>query len=64
MTIARALALAAAADGRAYPKPTVGAVVVSDGEVVGEGATERAAATARSSRSTRAASGRAARRST
>ena len=40
MTIARALALAAEADGRAYPKPTVGAVVVSEGEVVGEGATE------------------------
>ena len=40
MTIARALALAADADGRAYPKPTVGAVVVSEGEVVGEGATE------------------------
>jgi len=38
--MARALALAAAADGRAYPKPTVGAVVVRDGEVVGEGATE------------------------
>ena len=40
MTIARALELAAEADGRAYPKPTVGAVVVSDGVVVGEGATE------------------------
>jgi diaminohydroxyphosphoribosylaminopyrimidine deaminase / 5-amino-6-(5-phosphoribosylamino)uracil reductase len=40
VTIARALALAAEADGRAYPKPTVGAVVVSEGEVVGEGATE------------------------
>ena len=40
MTLARALELAAAADGRAYPKPTVGAVVVRDGEVVGEGATE------------------------
>jgi diaminohydroxyphosphoribosylaminopyrimidine deaminase/5-amino-6-(5-phosphoribosylamino)uracil reductase len=38
--MARALALAAEADGRAYPKPTVGAVVVRDGEVVGEGATE------------------------
>jgi diaminohydroxyphosphoribosylaminopyrimidine deaminase/5-amino-6-(5-phosphoribosylamino)uracil reductase len=36
----RALALAAEADGRAYPKPTIGAVVVRDGEVVGEGATE------------------------
>jgi diaminohydroxyphosphoribosylaminopyrimidine deaminase/5-amino-6-(5-phosphoribosylamino)uracil reductase len=38
--MARALALAAEADGRAYPKPTVGAVVVRDGEVVGEGVTE------------------------
>jgi diaminohydroxyphosphoribosylaminopyrimidine deaminase / 5-amino-6-(5-phosphoribosylamino)uracil reductase len=36
----RALALAAAAAGRAYPNPTVGAVVARDGEVVGEGATE------------------------
>ena len=32
--------LAADADGRAYPKPTVGAVVVADGTIVGEGATE------------------------
>ena len=40
MTIARAVALADEAAGRAYPKPTVGAVVVSEGEVVGEGATE------------------------
>ena len=40
MTMERALELAAAADGRAYPKPTVGAVVVADGAVVGEGATE------------------------
>jgi diaminohydroxyphosphoribosylaminopyrimidine deaminase / 5-amino-6-(5-phosphoribosylamino)uracil reductase len=36
----RALAVAAEADARAYPKPTVGAVVVAGGEVVGEGATE------------------------
>jgi diaminohydroxyphosphoribosylaminopyrimidine deaminase/5-amino-6-(5-phosphoribosylamino)uracil reductase len=37
----RALALAAAADERAHPKPTVGAVVVAaDGIVAGEGATE------------------------
>lgn len=36
----RAIALARAADGRAYPKPTVGAVLVSDGEVVAEGVTE------------------------
>lgn len=37
----RALALVRAAPGRAYPKPTVGAVVVSGGEVVGEGVTEQ-----------------------
>ncbi len=36
----RALALAGDALGRAYPKPTVGAVVVAGGDVVGEGATE------------------------
>jgi diaminohydroxyphosphoribosylaminopyrimidine deaminase / 5-amino-6-(5-phosphoribosylamino)uracil reductase len=36
----RALELAGDALGRAYPKPTVGAVVVAGGEVVGEGATE------------------------
>ena len=35
-----ALQLAAAAEERAHPKPTVGAVVVADGEIVGEGATE------------------------
>ena len=40
MTLARAIELARAARGRAYPKPTVGAVVVSDGEIAGEGATE------------------------
>ena len=40
MSLERALQLAADANGRAYPKPTVGAVVVADGEVVGEGATE------------------------
>lgn len=40
MSLQRALQLAAAARGRAYPKPTVGAVVVRDGEAVGEGATE------------------------
>ena len=40
MTLARAIELARDAQHRAYPKPTVGAVVVSDGEVVGEGATE------------------------
>jgi len=40
MTISRALDLAREARGRAYPKPTVGAVVVRDGEIVGEGATE------------------------
>lgn len=40
MSISRALALAGAAEGRAYPKPTVGAVLVADGEIVGEGVTE------------------------
>ena len=40
MTMERALELAAEADGRAYPKPTIGAVVVAGGEIVGEGATE------------------------
>ncbi len=40
MSLERAVELAAAAAGRAYPKPTVGAVLVRDGIVVGEGATE------------------------
>ena len=40
MSVSRALELAAAARQRAYPKPTVGAVLVRDGEIVGEGATE------------------------
>lgn len=40
MTIARALELAAGARGRAYPKPTIGAVLVADGTIVGEGVTE------------------------
>jgi len=40
VSLERALELADAAGGRAYPKPTVGAVVVADGGVVGEGATE------------------------
>ncbi len=40
MTIARAVELAAAAGHRAFPKPTVGAVIVRNGEVVAEGATE------------------------
>ena len=42
MTLQRALDLAAAAQGRAYPKPTVGAVIVHEGDVVGEGVTEAA----------------------
>jgi diaminohydroxyphosphoribosylaminopyrimidine deaminase/5-amino-6-(5-phosphoribosylamino)uracil reductase len=37
----RALALADATVGLAYPKPDVGAVIVRDGRVVGEGTTER-----------------------
>ena len=40
MSLERALELAGAARGRAYPKPTVGAVLVRNGEVVGEGVTE------------------------
>jgi diaminohydroxyphosphoribosylaminopyrimidine deaminase/5-amino-6-(5-phosphoribosylamino)uracil reductase len=40
LTIAHAVELARAARDRAYPKPTVGAVVVADGRVVGEGVTE------------------------
>jgi diaminohydroxyphosphoribosylaminopyrimidine deaminase/5-amino-6-(5-phosphoribosylamino)uracil reductase len=40
VTLARAIQLARDGHGRAYPKPTVGAVVVSDGEIVGEGVTE------------------------
>ena len=40
MSMERALELAADAEGRAYPKPTVGAVVVARDEIVGEGATE------------------------
>jgi diaminohydroxyphosphoribosylaminopyrimidine deaminase/5-amino-6-(5-phosphoribosylamino)uracil reductase len=41
VSLARALELAAAAAGRAYPKPTVGAVVANDGEIVAEGVTEQ-----------------------
>jgi diaminohydroxyphosphoribosylaminopyrimidine deaminase/5-amino-6-(5-phosphoribosylamino)uracil reductase len=40
VTLARAVEVARAARHRAYPKPTVGAVLVRDGEVVGEAATE------------------------
>ncbi len=40
MSIGRALELAEQAQHRAYPKPTVGAVVVAGDEIVGEGATE------------------------
>src|SRR3954452_7172042 len=40
MSMARALELAAAAAGRSYPKPTVGAVVARDGDIVAEGVTE------------------------
>ena len=40
MSISRALKLAGAAQQRAYPKPTVGAVLVRDGEIVAEGVTE------------------------
>ena len=41
MSLERALELADAVPGRAYPNPTVGAVVVADGEIVGEGVTEQ-----------------------
>jgi diaminohydroxyphosphoribosylaminopyrimidine deaminase/5-amino-6-(5-phosphoribosylamino)uracil reductase len=41
MSLARAIELAAAAAGRGYPKPTVGAVIVADGDVVAEGVTEK-----------------------
>jgi diaminohydroxyphosphoribosylaminopyrimidine deaminase/5-amino-6-(5-phosphoribosylamino)uracil reductase len=41
MSLARAIELAAAAGRRAYPKPTVGAVVLADGDVVAEGVTEK-----------------------
>ena len=40
MSLDRALGLAEAAVGVAYPNPTVGAVVVAGGTVVGEGVTE------------------------
>jgi diaminohydroxyphosphoribosylaminopyrimidine deaminase/5-amino-6-(5-phosphoribosylamino)uracil reductase len=40
VSLDRAVEIAAEAAGRAYPKPTIGAVVVCDGVVVGEGATE------------------------
>ncbi len=40
MSVDRALELAAAAGPVAYPNPTIGAVVVADGVIVGEGVTE------------------------
>ncbi len=40
MSLDRALALAESTLGRAHPKPDVAAVLVRDGEVVGEGSTE------------------------
>jgi diaminohydroxyphosphoribosylaminopyrimidine deaminase/5-amino-6-(5-phosphoribosylamino)uracil reductase len=40
VTLARAVELARAARHQAYPKPTVGAVLVRDGEVIAEGVTE------------------------
>jgi diaminohydroxyphosphoribosylaminopyrimidine deaminase/5-amino-6-(5-phosphoribosylamino)uracil reductase len=40
LSISRALELARAAGDRAYPTPTVAAVVVNGGEIVGEGVTE------------------------
>jgi diaminohydroxyphosphoribosylaminopyrimidine deaminase/5-amino-6-(5-phosphoribosylamino)uracil reductase len=40
VTLARAVEIARAAQHQAYPKPTVGAVLVRDGEVLAEGVTE------------------------
>ena len=40
MSLDRALELAGAHAGVAYPNPTVGAVAVLDGAIVGEGVTE------------------------
>jgi diaminohydroxyphosphoribosylaminopyrimidine deaminase/5-amino-6-(5-phosphoribosylamino)uracil reductase len=40
VSLRRAIEVAQAAHDRAYPKPTVGAVIVRNGDVVGEGATE------------------------
>jgi diaminohydroxyphosphoribosylaminopyrimidine deaminase/5-amino-6-(5-phosphoribosylamino)uracil reductase len=40
VTLARAVEIARAARHQAYPKPTVGAVLVRDGEVVADGVTE------------------------
>jgi diaminohydroxyphosphoribosylaminopyrimidine deaminase / 5-amino-6-(5-phosphoribosylamino)uracil reductase len=40
VSVGRALQLVDEVGPRAYPKPTVGAVVVRDGEIVGEGVTE------------------------
>jgi diaminohydroxyphosphoribosylaminopyrimidine deaminase/5-amino-6-(5-phosphoribosylamino)uracil reductase len=40
VSLERAIELAAAAAGRAYPKPTVGAVLTRGDAIVGEGATE------------------------
>ena len=42
MSLDRAIELARAARDRAYPKPTVGAVLMQGGEIAGEGATEAA----------------------
>jgi diaminohydroxyphosphoribosylaminopyrimidine deaminase / 5-amino-6-(5-phosphoribosylamino)uracil reductase len=41
VSLARALTLAGDAAGRASPKPTVGAVIVADGEAIADGVTER-----------------------
>jgi diaminohydroxyphosphoribosylaminopyrimidine deaminase/5-amino-6-(5-phosphoribosylamino)uracil reductase len=42
VTLERAVEIARAAKHRAYPKPTVGAVIAREGEIVAEGATEAA----------------------
>lgn len=41
MSLARALSLADQAKGRAHPKPTVGAVLAFDGDVIADGVTEQ-----------------------
>lgn len=42
MSLTAAIELARRAQHRAYPKPTVGAVIARDGEIVGDGVTEAA----------------------
>ena len=65
VSLERALELAERGRGTTHPNPLVGAVLVRDGEVVGEGWHERGRAARRGRRArARRASGRAGRRST